>query len=87
MATGTTPLTEEMIETLLGSVRERGAYKRIFVEFLKSDELGCNASEAFNGKKPTTVYQGFNNVKKEMGDEAANVRVINHSDTVYLIKQ
>jgi hypothetical protein len=87
MATGTTPLTEEQIEQLLGSVRERGAYKRIFVEFLGSDELGVNASEPFNGKKPSTVYQGFNNVKKEMGDEASHVRVINHDDTVYLIKQ
>jgi len=87
MATGVTPLNEDAIQALLGTVRERGVYKRLMDEFVKSDEQGINVSSHFNGKKSTTVYQGFNNVKKEQGDELSNIRVINHEDTVYLIKQ
>lgn len=88
MTTGATPMTQDEIDAVLGSVRERGAYKRVFVAFMGNEEqLGINASEGFNGKKATTVYQGFNNVKKELGDEASHIRVINSDDTVYLIKQ
>jgi hypothetical protein len=85
MATGATPLSQDQIDALLGSVRERGAYKRVFNEFLASEDLGINVTELFNGKKSSTVYQGFNNVKKEQENDS--IRVINHEDTVYLIKQ
>ena len=80
-------LTEEQIADLLGSVRERGAYKRVFNDFLESAERGWNVSAHFNGKKPATIYQGFNNVKKDSDSNGKydHVRVINHEDTVYLI--
>lgn len=77
-------LTQDQIDTLLGSVRERGAYKRYFEQFVSSDVQGVNVSEAFPGKKAATLYQGMNSAKKDL--EASDVRVINHEDTVYLIR-
>jgi hypothetical protein len=78
-------LTQEAIDLLLGSVRERGAYKRFFEQFQTSDVQGTNVSEAFPGKKSATLYQGMNSARKEL-DAESTVRVINHEDTVYLIK-
>lgn len=81
-------LTQEQIETLLGSVRERGKYPRLWKEFLASDLDGINVTELFpSDTKPTTLYQGFNNVKKNDEANGNSVRVINHDETVYLIKQ
>lgn len=78
-------MTEDQIALVLGSVRERGAYKRFMAEFLASEAPGTNASEHFNGKKAGTLYQGFNSVRKDQNLEN-RVRVINHEENVYLIK-
>jgi hypothetical protein len=78
-----TSLTPEQIELITGSVRERGGYKRFMAQFIESGAQGVNASEHFPGKKPATLYQGFNSVKKDQNLE--NIRVLNHEDQVYLI--
>lgn len=86
MATSTVPLSDDQIAALLGSVSERGKYGRILDEFMQSDESGIVVSTAFpSTTKPGTIYQGFTNQRKEK-NLTDRVRVLNHEDTVYLIK-
>jgi len=77
-------LTEEEAAKLLASTRERGAYKTFMAEFVESGEQGANASKRFPAKKSASIYQGLNLVKKDQ--DMQNIRIINHEDTVYVIR-
>jgi hypothetical protein len=89
---GITALDQEAINTLLGSVKQRGEYDRQLKTFMDSGQPGVEISLSegpFAQKKPNSVKTGFESAKSREGaPEGAsdNVRVLVHEDSVYLIR-
>ena len=91
MALGIEALDQDAINTLLGSVKQRGEYDRQLKTFMDSNEPGIQISLTegpFAQKKPNSVKTGFESAKGREGAPAGsdNVRVLVHEDSVYLIR-
>ena len=91
MATGINALDQDEINSLLGSVKQRGEYDRQLKTFMESNEPGVQVSLSegpFAQKKPNSVKTGFESAKNREGapEGATNVRVLVHEDSVYLIR-
>jgi len=91
MALGIEQLSQDEINNLLGSVKQRGEYDRQLKAFVESSEPGVQISleeGPFAQKKAQSVKTGFETAKGREGapEGSANVRVIVHDDKVYLLR-
>ena len=90
-AGGITTLDADAISALLAKSKQRGEYDRQLKNFVDEGVPGVQVSLAegvFQGKAASSVKAGFEGAKKREGApaEAANVRVIQDGDSIYLIR-
>lgn len=92
MALGISGLDQDQINTLLGSVKQRGEYDRQLKAFMDGNEPGIQISLSegpFAQKKANSVKTGFTTALTRDGapeGAADKVRVLVHEDNVYLIR-
>jgi hypothetical protein len=96
MAMGITELSQEEIDSVLGSVKQRGEYDRQLRAFVEGDQPGVRVAldtGHFANKKPNSVKTGFEGAKNRAAKAnepwaaaAQNVRVLVHEDNIYLIR-
>jgi hypothetical protein len=87
-------LNDDAIAELLSKTKTRGDYDREIMAFVSGGEKGVEVSlntGTFAGKKATSVKTGFELARKREATlkeqpDAANVRVINADNRIYLIR-
>lgn len=82
-----TELSQEQIDSLRGSAKQTGAYKRVLDEFVNSGLAGADVTGEFTAK-PSSVAQALKKYTKR--DEYAGIEVIysnqNGTETVALVR-
>ena len=82
-------LTEDLINSLLSSSKQRGQYDAELKNILESGAKGVEVDlteGTFAGKKAQSVKTGMENAKKKLPEDVrAAVRVIMQEDKVFVI--
>lgn len=101
MPAGIEELSQDQIDALLASSKQRGEYDRQLVNFMGNDAPGVQVSLTegpFQGKKAQSVKTGFDGAltrargdKGEYSDEqreaSKGIRVIVNDEKVFLVRQ
>lgn len=86
-----TELTDDLINSLLASSKQRGQYDTELKAILESGAKGVQIdleNGTFAGKKAQSVKTGLDNARKKLDEEAqATVRVIMQDEKVFVIHQ
>ena len=86
-----TELTDDVINGLLASSKQRGQYDTELKAILESGAKGVEVdltNGTFAGKKAQSVKTGLDNARKKLSEEQqAQVRVIMQEDRVFVINQ
>lgn len=86
-----TELTDDLINSLLASSKQRGQYDTELKAILETGAKGVQIdleNGTFAGKKAQSVKTGLDNARKKLDEETqAHVRVIMQDDKVFVINQ
>jgi len=86
-----TELTDDLINSLLASSKQRGQYDTELKAILESKAKGVQIdleNGTFAGKKAQSVKTGLDNARKKLDEETqAHVRVIMQDEKVFVINQ